>query len=191
MSYKNKQLFKRVGVGISKAILIAIFAGAVVVAPGGVAGTLEVIGKLFEGKSTPDYKEWQIRRALKYLKSRKLIDIQKEYQKEVFTLTKLGRRRVKKLLKSFGIEKPPKWDGKWRMVIFDIPHTKKDEADVFRQQLKNLGLANLQKSIWVHPYECRDQIYYLAGNMMLKPYVRYVVAEEITGEKDLRRRFDL
>ncbi|MBI4050343.1 MAG: hypothetical protein HY398_02750 [Candidatus Doudnabacteria bacterium] len=49
----------------------------------------------------------------------------------------------------------------------------------------------LQKSIWIHPYECRDQIFYLAGNMFIKPYVRYIVAEEVTGEKDLKKSFGI
>lgn len=187
----QKELWKKAGIGVSKAILITLFAGAVVVAPGGVAGTLDVIGKLFEGKHTRDYKEEQIQRALRYLKSRKLIDIQKRYEKEVFTLTKLGRLRTRRLLKSFGIPKPKVWDGKWRLVIFDIPHTRKSRADVFREQLKSLGLANLQKSIWIHPYECRDQVYYLAGNLFIKPYVRYIVAEEVTGGKDLKTIFGL
>ena len=185
----KKEFFKEVGIGVSKAILIALFAGAVVIAPGGVAGTLHVVEKLFEGKRVRRYDEEKIKRSLEYLKSRKLIDIQKQYQKEVFSLTKLGYFRVRKLLKSFGIRNPKKWDGKWRMVLFDVPERKKNERDVFRQQLKNLGLANVQQSVWVHPFECRAQVYYLAGNLFIKPYVRYAVVEKITGDEDLRKRF--
>lgn len=170
---------------------MALFLGAAVVAPGGLAGTLKVIEKVFEGKRVPEYEAEKIRRALRYLKSRKLIDIQSNYQKEVFSLTKLGYFRVRKLLRSFGIEKPKKWDGKWRAVIFDVPEKKKSEREIFRQQLKNLGLANLQKSIWIHPYDCRDQVYYLAGNLYIKPYVRYMVVEEVTGDHDLRQRFGI
>lgn len=188
---RKREVLKKVGIGLSKAILLALFTGAVAVAPGGVAGTLKVLGDIFEGKDVPDYDEKQVKKSLEYLKSRKLIDIQKQYQMEVFKLTKIGWLRARRLAKSFGIPKPKIWDGKWRMVIFDIPEEKKEKREVFRECIKNLGLANLQKSIWIHPYECRDQIYYLAGNMFIKPYVRYIVAEEITGEKDLRQRFDL
>ena len=198
MTADQKNRFKRAGIGISKAILIALgalsFGAAMAIAPGGVDAVMRLVGKLiddYEGKGVANYHEYQIKAALRYLKSRKLIDIQRQYQKDVFTLTKLGRLRVRKLLKSFGIRKPKKWDGKWRMIIFDIPHTKKSESDIFRQRLKNLGLANLQKSIWIHPFDCKDQIYYLAGNLFITPYVRYIVAEEVTGEADLRKRFEL
>lgn len=187
----QRELFKKVGIGISKTILFALYTGAVAVAPGGVAGSFAVLGKFFDDKEFEDYSPEQVRNAIKYLRRKKLIEIQKQYQKDVFALTKVGWWRTRKLLKSFGIEKPKKWDGKWRMVIFDIPDYKKDTADVFRKALKRLGLANLQKSIWIHPYECRDQVYYLTGNMFIKPYVRYVVAEEVTGEKDLRKRFGI
>lgn len=188
----GKDLWKRVGIGASKAILVGLaISGLAVVPPQGIAMLMGLAAKIYEGIETRKYKPEEVKRALKYLRSRNLIDIQKQYQKEVFTLTKVGWLRTRKLLKSFGILKPKKWDEKWRIVMFDIPVAKKDRADVFRKQLKSLGLANLQKSIWIHPYECRDQIYYLSGNLFIKPYVRYIVAEEVTGEKDLKWRFGL
>lgn len=188
----RKEFYKKVGIGASKVLLFGLFlTGTVVLTPVPAAWLIGKIVDAYEGIEAMRYRPEQIERAIRYLKSRKLIDIQKQYNKEVFFLTKLGRKRAKKLLKSFAVEKPKKWDGKWRIVIFDVPHTKKKDRDLFRQQLKNLGLANVQKSIWIHPYECRDQIFYLAGNIFLKPYIRYIVAEEITGEKDLRRRFGL
>lgn len=191
MNREYKELLKKVGIGASKAILISLFAGAQAISYGGAGLLLNEISKLFEGKTVRNLDQGQIDRAIRYLKSRKLIEIQGEYQKEVFKLTKLGYFRVRKLMKSFGIVKPKKWDRKWRIVVFDVPETKKEERDIFRRQLKSLGFAHVQKSLFVHPYECKDQIYYLAGNLFIKPSVRYIVAEDITGEKDLRRRFGL
>lgn len=191
MDKKYKELLRKVGVGASKAILLSLFIGGAAISYGGLVPAVRSISELFEGKALRDFDREQIARAIKYLKSRKLIEVQRTYNQEAFKLTKLGRRKVRKLMKSFGVIKPKKWDGKWRIVIFDVPETKKDERDIFRAQLKSLGLAHLQKSIFVHPYECRDQVYYLARNLYIQPSVRYIIAEEITGEKDLRRRFDL
>ena len=191
MSREQKELLKKVGIGASKAILITLFVGTAVISPGGAAVVLKSINKLFEGKVVRNLDQEQIDRAVRYLKNRKLIEVQRAYKEEVYKLTKLGRRRVRKLMKSFGVVKPKKWDGKWRMVIFDIPESKKEERDIFREQLKSLGLAHVQQSAFIHPYECRDQIYYLAGNLFIKPSVRYIVVQEITGEKDLRQRFGL
>jgi len=191
MNKEQRELLKKVGIGASKAILFSLFMAGAAATYGGLVPLVKSIGDYFEGKALRNLNQEQIDRAIKYLKSRKLIEIQNEYNQEVFRLTKLGRRRVQKSMKSFGIIKPKKWDGKWRIVVFDIPETKKDERDIFRQQLKGLGFAHVQKSLFVHPYECYDQVYYLAGNLFIRPSVRYIVAEEITGEKDLRRRFGL
>lgn len=187
-----KELMKRGGLGPSRAILAGMFlSGVAALAPQAVAQITGLASKLYEGIENRRYKAGEIERALRYLRSRKLIDIQKQYGREVFKLTKLGWLRTRKLMKSFAIRRPEKWDGKWRIVVFDIPTAKKSTADLFRYQLKNMGLANLQKSIWIHPYECRDQVYYLAGNLFIKPYVRYIVAEEVAGEEDLKWRFGL
>ena len=50
----NQGFIKKTGIGVSKAILMTFFVGAAVVAPGGVAGTLKVLGDIFEGKDIPD-----------------------------------------------------------------------------------------------------------------------------------------
>lgn len=186
----TRELFKKTTVGVSRAILIALHTTKVAFTPGGLGRAIQSMEE-FEDKVFGKPTREQIKNALKYLRRKKLVEVQHQYQKDVFALTKLGWWRTRKLLKSFGIAKPKKWDGKWRLIIFDIPDVKKSTAEVFRNSLKRLGLVNLQKSIWVHPYECRDQVYYLAGSMFIKPYVRYVVAEEVTGQQDLKKRFNL
>ena len=188
----QRELFKKRGVGLSKVILIALHTTAIDFKPGSIGSLVEAIEDFEDkvlGTGEPTWE--QVRNALNYLRRKKLIEIQKEYQTEVFKLTKLGWWRTRKLLKSFGIKKPDRWDGKWRIVIFDIPDIRKSTAESFRKSLRSLGLANLQKSIWIHPYEYRDQVFYLAEKMYIKPYIRYMVAEEITGGKSLRKRFGL
>ena len=187
LSDKQKKLFISTGIGVSKSLLIALFAGAVVIAPGGVAGTVQVFNKLFDGED--GYDEKQLKRSLYYLQSKKLIHIQKQYDKEAYTLTKIGWLKARKLSNSFAVKRPERWDGKWRMVIFDIPVHKKGEAEIFRRDLRYLGLANVQKSIWVYPYDCKDQVFYLAEKLKIEPSIRFIVADSITGEKDLCQRF--
>ncbi|MBI4008672.1 transcriptional regulator PaaX, partial [Candidatus Roizmanbacteria bacterium] len=42
-----------------------------------------------------------------------------------------------------------KWDGKWRIVIFDIPEVNKRIRQVLRETLKVLEFWPLQKSVWI------------------------------------------
>ena len=42
-----------------------------------------------------------------------------------------------------------KWDGKWRVVVFDIPEVNKRIRGVLRETLKVLEFKPLQKSVWI------------------------------------------
>lgn len=41
------------------------------------------------------------------------------------------------------------WDGKWRIVIFDIPEERRIIRNLFRRNLKKWGFKQLQKSVWI------------------------------------------
>lgn len=84
---------------------------------------------------------------------------------------------------------PKKWDKKWRLVIFDIPTYLKRARETLRAHLKYLGLYRLQKSIFVFPYECKDEIDFLVELYDLRPFVRYIVAESIDNELHLKQIF--
>ena len=55
------------------------------------------------------------------------------------------------------IKQTKSWDKKWRVVIYDIPETKRFERDSVRQLLKKLGFYQLQISTWAHPLPCLEQ----------------------------------
>jgi len=46
-----------------------------------------------------------------------------------------------------------RWDRKWRLVIFDIEEAARGIRDLFRIKLKELGFAQLQKSVWITPHD--------------------------------------
>ncbi|MBI4999329.1 hypothetical protein HZB97_00975 [Candidatus Gottesmanbacteria bacterium] len=51
-----------------------------------------------------------------------------------------------------------KWDGKWRMVIFDIPEITRVKREALRKKLKDLGFAQWQKSVYVTPFDVGQEI---------------------------------
>ena len=53
-----------------------------------------------------------------------------------------------------GLPVPKHWDGKYRLVIFDIKEWKRGTRDRLRMWLLNLGFVRLQNSVWVYPYDC-------------------------------------
>ncbi len=104
-------------------------------------------------------------------------------------LTKKGR--VKALACNFSEMKNGKWDKKWRMVIFDVPEKIRQGRNALRWKLKELGFYELQKSVFVFPYECKKQINFIVEFFKMEKYVRYGVLESIDNDSHLRKVFNL
>ena len=87
--------------------------------------------------------------------------------------------------------KKEKWDGKWRMVAFDIPEKHKGGRDALRQKLKKIGFHELLKSIFVTPYNCKKEIMLLVNFFELDKYVRFGVLEFIDNEEYFKKVFKI
>ena len=89
------------------------------------------------------------------------------------------------------VTKSEKWDGKWRVLVFDIPEAFHLERDRFRLLLKQNNFVKLQASVFISPYSLsREAIIYLKeANLM--PFVRIMKVEEMDDDKDLKKRFKL
>src|SRR5688500_1169588 len=75
--------------------------------------------------------------ALNSLERRGMIKIFKDTAGEQFIkLTKKGELETLLVKARQGLESGGKWDGKWRMVIFDIPEDAKEKRDALRDLLK-------------------------------------------------------
>jgi len=89
--------------------------------------------------------------------------------------------------------KDKKWDGKWRMLIFDVPERLRSGRNALRWKIKKLGFHELQKSVFVIPFECKKEIDLVANYFDLKLYIYYGILE-IAGEeinKKLKKHFGL
>lgn len=85
------------------------------------------------------------------------------------------------------------WDKKWRIIIFDIPEVTRKDRNFLRDQLKWLGFFELQKSVWVFPYEIKDELgeFIKLCKIELRGDIRFLTVERIEEDGDLRRQFGL
>jgi len=105
-------------------------------------------------------------------------------------ITKNGIRHAKLLnLDNLTIDKPQKWDGKWRVVFFDIPEKERKARNALRERLRNLGFYEMQKSVFAFPYECQDEINFIVSLFEIKPHVQYAEMINATNESELRKFF--
>lgn len=74
-------------------------------------------------------------------------------------LTEKGKCEAEKIkLNEIKIPKPRRWNKKWHLVIFDIPERNRVARDALRKKIKQIGLVEVQKSTFIYPYPCKNEI---------------------------------
>ena len=110
-----------------------------------------------------------------------------------FTVTPTGRRFVDlETLKDLRLAIPPaQWDGQWRLVVFDVPEHQRYLRNVFRKKLRDLGFRYAQRSVWLYPFPCENELTELAQRLNIVDHVLIVVAASISSETRYLRYFHL
>jgi len=131
-------------------------------------------------------------RSITYLKGRRLVSIAEKDGQQILTLSEDGKKRLLQFdLGKIAIKKPRKWDGYWRLVLFDIPEKEKIGREALRSKLKQLGFYQLQKSCFIHPFDCKSEIDFISEIFEVSPYVNFILAKEIEGATQLLKYFGL
>lgn len=83
------------------------------------------------------------------------------------------------------------WDGKWRIIFFDVPEKKRRYRDELRSMLKVIGFKEFQKSIWIYPHKVPEFLKEILWEENIKHYTRLITTDTIEYDKDLRNLFNL
>jgi CRISPR-associated endonuclease Cas2 len=75
--------------------------------------------------------------------------------------------------------------------MFDVPNKYGKTRDVFRLRLEQLGLKKLQKSVYVSPYSCFQEVEFLRELYGIAITVQYLLVEQIEDDAFLKRQFNL
>lgn len=167
-----------------------LIAGAVTIAatsPYFIVNLLKSCGKFKK------YPKLRITDTFARLKREGLIKTRWENNQIYIKLTSDGKKKTGIYqIDSLKINNPKKWDGKWRIVIFDIVELRKSHREAFRGKLKELGFLVIQKSVLVHPFPCQDEIALLRDFFGLnEDNIRLIIAEKIENETELKKFFGL
>lgn len=114
------------------------------------------------------------------------------YEGKHLRLTQKGEAHLRKLqLDDFKFNKPKRWDGKWRVIIFDIPEGKRRVRQLIRHTLRTIGFYRLQDSVWIFPYDCEDLIVLLKADFKIGRDVLYMIVETLEYDVPIRNHFGL
>lgn len=166
----------------------------------GVAGVLTIAAvapnsvqmlKMF-GLKDKRYKTKSVYSSLRRMQNQRLIEITDKGDQTIISITEKGK---KKFL-SFNFEMmtvpiPKKWDGKWRIVGFDIPEKKKQAREALRNKMRELGFMTLQKSLFVLPYDCKKEIEFIGEIFGVYKHIVYAEASFISNQEYYKEQFNL
>lgn len=138
------------------------------------------------------FNNWRLRAILKRLRQQKVVKIEEKDGQPIVSLTKKGKTRyLKYKLEEMIVKKPPKWDGKWRLVIYDIAKAKRNAQQAFRETLKRLKFLRLQKSVYLYPYPCENEIEFLRQYYKVGDDVVFLTVEGLENEEAYKKYFSL
>jgi DNA-binding transcriptional regulator PaaX len=181
---------------IAQWIIFLAAAGIILSSPIGARSFLKELNKYIldrdeRDKKIKSFKTTQLSQALYLLKKRKIINVRKSGGKTIVELTERGKKRKLQYdLDNLIIPKREKWDKKWRFLMFDIPESKKSAREALREKLKKLGFFQFQKSVWIYPYPCAEEVDFVSEVFAIAPYINLMT---VTLEEDapLRLKFKL
>ena len=188
---KYKSIYKK---SLAADVLLMVAAGPIILASLFLPNAPQMLKPLLKlHRNWNKIKRQRIYEAIGRLNKKRLVELDQRGNELYLKITENG----KKLIKNFdydNIELPydKKWDKKWRMIIFDIPEKKSKERRAFSVKLKDLGFYPLQESVFIYPYDCRDEIDFICNFLSIDNYVNYCTLETLDKkEGDLRKFFDL
>lgn len=94
--------------------------------------------------------------------------------KAILTLTELGRD-------FFG--KDEEWDGKYRIVIWDIPEKNRRVRDLFRRKLREWEFKSLQKSVWISKRNITKKLKKLISELEMEDLILVIETDDSSLEK--------
>lgn len=186
-----KYYFKNPKGEIAKDILVGIAAtGVLAIAASSPYFVLNIIRAVLKGN---DHRSASARATFYRLKKEGCIRIRKKNHQIYISLTEKGRKRAGRFqINHLVIKKQKRWDKKWRILFFDITDKQRIKREALRGFLKRLGLYQLQKSVWIHPYEFRDEIDLLKDFFGFSFHeIRYVITDDIGNDAVIKKHFKL
>jgi len=150
------------------------------------------IDDLFHNSRWKKFDKKQLHKSLGNLKRSNFIIEKEDYDGSVIVLlSDKGKLRALDLRFKQLKSKKGDWDGKWRMVFFDIPEKCRKGRDAIRYRLKMAEFYELRESVFIFPYDCEKEIRDFIKLFKLEKYIWFGVLDFIDGGEYIAGLFKL
>jgi DNA-binding transcriptional regulator PaaX len=172
--------------GLLIGLAIGTVTATMLAAPNAIQYLDKPIKKLFDGLDERQ-KQRELSRLKSYLKTRGLVRGDYDHGIE---LTAKAKKRIKKVeYTNLSVPRAGKWGGNWSLVLFDIPEENRQSRVGFTQKLQALGFQLLQQSVWIYPYEAKNEVFLVAHYHGVEKWVTYITTSHIDNQDKLKTRF--
>ncbi|MEK7562113.1 MAG: hypothetical protein AAB509_00330 [Patescibacteria group bacterium] len=171
-------------------LLILIMAGMLAIAATSPYFIVNIVKGVKRLKKYPNKKVYN---TFYNLKKQGMIDFYERNNQIYISLTEKGKQKAGWMqIDALKIKKPQKWDGKWRILLFDIAEMKRAYREALRGKLKDLNFQLFQKSAWINPYDCAKEVNLLKSFFGLNnKEIKFIVSENIGDETEFVKYFKL
>jgi len=153
--------------------------------------------QVYRQLNNPKFPDWEdyfpsrVERVVKRMEKKGWVARRQVAEGTKLILTDEGKKAVGlENLENFE-PKRGEWDGKWRIVFFDIDESKRKKRNLLRKYLKLWGFWQIQKSVWVDPFDYEKEVKYLREVLEIENEIRWVVAEDMENGEELIKIFRL
>lgn len=161
------------------------------VAIGAVPDVNKILKHLRNRKNDARFR-YQANTALRRLAVQGLVTFEERGGKRYARATEAGKRMLElESLREKSTHKPRRWDGRWRVVLFDIPERRRRVRNLLRKFMQEFGFVRLQDSAWIYPYDCEDIIALAKANFRIGADALYMIVEQLERDEHLREHFEL
>lgn len=77
------------------------------------------------------------------------------------------------------------WDGRWRILSYEIPEKKRELRDKLRREVAGWGLGPWHRSFWVTPHPIIDNLRMLVSQKEEEQYIQAFESEHVFGNKEI------
>ncbi len=175
---------------IQTALLRTLYIGGILTIAILAPKVMRILGSPDRAKAKRKELYGRINAAKSRLKQRGLV---REDTNGRIKLTRQGEVRIERvLMHEYEIPDPVLWDGKWRILFFDIRERRRKVRTQLRHLLQGAGFARLQDSAWVHPFPCDEFVALVRVHLSSGVgELRHITVDALESDRTLRDHFRL
>lgn len=121
-----------------------------------------------------------LRKEFSLAKKEGLIEFKTHYRNPYPILSSEGKLEIKTRLPH---KRYSDFEGSWKIVIFDLPESRRNDRLTLQRTLENMGFGRLTRACYISPHGSFSPIKRVARNLGIEENISYFKTREIDDEK--------